>query len=485
MEDHESSAQQLEEHSEFSDTDEELDYLPALAQDCAITVTVLEKASLHDSLVASMTTALRSLSENISEIIGLENSSGRRLDAETSLGLHLSAALRRILDTLQEAFAGRENSAEDNIPWSEVNGDIKEETGSSLTFWLDLCVKTSEGLIEMLESSPGDEATGLDPNSIQDLVEFGRYKTQIAFLAPKVSSKQPADDRLEPKFAEPLSEDDESSLRLVAIPECDSCGRTNMATYFHCNVCKSGDLDLCLECKSKGSNCRDPEAKHVLQIYQSADATVDTEFKMPIAPIISWADIPTLSDMYAKEPFPRPQRQNIAGQDFTKIISLVRYDITKIEADAIINAVDKNLLPGGILDEAILQAGGFLLRNKLADHGRCEIGDALITPGYLLPCRKVIHTVPPHGNMEVNARDTKLRQCIRRCLDIAVANNLRTIVMPCIAAGMRGIPPIITATASITEVLNYLRSISDQPFDRIIFCTFRSKDWNSYLDVLR
>src|SRR5216117_2317223 len=73
----------------------------------------------------------------------------------------------------------------------------------------------------------------------------------------------------------------------------------------------------------------------------------------------------------------------------------VQADITTLAVDAIVNAANSALLPGGGVDGAIRRKAGRELDEDLYRIGQCDPGAAIITRGYHLPAPRVIHTVAP------------------------------------------------------------------------------------------
>jgi O-acetyl-ADP-ribose deacetylase len=121
-------------------------------------------------------------------------------------------------------------------------------------------------------------------------------------------------------------------------------------------------------------------------------------------------------------------------------IRAIRADITPLGVDAIVNAANERLARGSGVCGAIFAAAGPELDAACARIGHCATGDAVITPGFSLPARWIVHTVGPvwHGGNQ--DEPALLASCYRRSLEVAGAAGARTAAFPAISTGIYGYP---------------------------------------------
>jgi O-acetyl-ADP-ribose deacetylase (regulator of RNase III) len=146
------------------------------------------------------------------------------------------------------------------------------------------------------------------------------------------------------------------------------------------------------------------------------------------------------------------------------VISFVVGDLTEQEVDAIVNAANEGLTPGGGVCGAIYRAGGREIFDEAALFGGCRTGDAKATKAGRLPARHVIHAVGPvwHGGGADEAE--LLASAYRRSLEIAEQLGCRTIAFPALSTGIYGYPPEKAAPVALAAV----RPLEDR-FDEIRF----------------
>ncbi|KAI8636353.1 hypothetical protein BD408DRAFT_426267 [Parasitella parasitica] len=163
-------------------------------------------------------------------------------------------------------------------------------------------------------------------------------------------------------------------------------------------------------------------------------------------------------------------------------IKLSCQEITKIKADAIVNAANNSLLGGGGVDGAIHNAAGKDLLKECRTLGGCPDGYAKITKGYNLPAKYVIHTVGPQSE-----KPDILANCYKNSLQVLTENNLRSIAFPCIATGVYGYNNERAAKIALETVLGYLQndlSEGEDKVDQVIFVLFNEKDKAIYIDLV-
>ena len=115
-------------------------------------------------------------------------------------------------------------------------------------------------------------------------------------------------------------------------------------------------------------------------------------------------------------------------------------DITTAEVDAIVNAANPALAPGGGVCGAIFAAAGPALRGACAALGGCATGDAKATPGFALPARWIIHAVGPVWLGGDHGEPDQLRSAYTRSLAVADGLGAASVAFPAISTGIYGYP---------------------------------------------
>jgi O-acetyl-ADP-ribose deacetylase (regulator of RNase III) len=150
-------------------------------------------------------------------------------------------------------------------------------------------------------------------------------------------------------------------------------------------------------------------------------------------------------------------------------ITLVRGDITRQTADAIVNAANSSLLGGGGVDGAIHRRGGPAIladcRKLRASHyGKgLGTGKAVATTAGELDAQWVIHTVGPVYSREEN-RSEQLASCYRESLRVADELGARTVAFPAVSAGIYGWPMDDAARIAVETVRAAETSVEEVTF---------------------
>ena len=146
-----------------------------------------------------------------------------------------------------------------------------------------------------------------------------------------------------------------------------------------------------------------------------------------------------------------------------KLIRIEEGDITRVKADAIVNAANSRLAGGGGVDGAIHRAAGPGVMAELdvirKETGGCRPGHAVVTKAGRLEAQYIFHAVGPvyRGGHEGEAET--LASCYRECLRLAAERDLKTIAFPAISTGIYGYPMEEAARIAVRTVLEELKGL--------------------------
>jgi O-acetyl-ADP-ribose deacetylase (regulator of RNase III) len=168
-------------------------------------------------------------------------------------------------------------------------------------------------------------------------------------------------------------------------------------------------------------------------------------------------------------------------------LHIVQGDLTQMETDAVVNAANSRLAGGGGVDGAIHRAAGHqrlqrACREIIEEIGELPTGQAVVTPGFSLPAKYIIHTVGPiwRGGSEnepqllADAYDNSLRK--------ATEHGIKTVAFPAISCGVYGFPPDRAAKIALSRLADGLR----QGLVREAFMVLRGEaSYKTWLDAAR
>jgi O-acetyl-ADP-ribose deacetylase (regulator of RNase III) len=158
----------------------------------------------------------------------------------------------------------------------------------------------------------------------------------------------------------------------------------------------------------------------------------------------------------------------------TRVV-FVQGDITRFEADAIVNAANSGLVGGGGVDGAIHRVGGPAvmvdLERRYGPDRHCPTGSAVVTDAGDLPARIVIHAVGPVWRGGTAGEADLLASAYRTSLDLAAEEGCRSIVFPSIATGVYGYP-VAEASRVARDTVDAWIAQRPDVFDSITFVLF-------------
>ena len=138
-------------------------------------------------------------------------------------------------------------------------------------------------------------------------------------------------------------------------------------------------------------------------------------------------------------------------------LQIIRSDLTRMVCDAVVNPTDEQLSGSGGLDALFRRAAGSELDRACARIGFCAPGEAVLTKGYDLPARFIIHTVGPRWVDGSRGEAEALAACYRASLFLAEKRRFSSVAFPLIAAGTFGFPKTLALEIAVHEIRAFLR----------------------------
>lgn len=149
--------------------------------------------------------------------------------------------------------------------------------------------------------------------------------------------------------------------------------------------------------------------------------------------------------------------------------------IETLALDAVVNAANCDLSPGAGVDGALRAAAGPELTHATSALGPIKTGEAILTPGFKLPARYIIHTAAPIWATpgDVAAKHEGLTRCYTNSIVLAHMYGLQAIAFPSLGTGIYGWPRDMACdiAVSVCEIA---------PIPRIVFCCFSEADADVY-----
>ena len=140
------------------------------------------------------------------------------------------------------------------------------------------------------------------------------------------------------------------------------------------------------------------------------------------------------------------------------ILELVKGDITEQDTEAIVNAVNSRLVPGGGVDGAIHRKGGpSILEELRKKYSGCPTGKAVITKGGNLKAKFVIHAVGPVYKDGKSGEADLLASAYRSSLELAVKHSINSISFPALSTGAYGYPVKEASRIALSTVIEFLK----------------------------
>lgn len=159
-------------------------------------------------------------------------------------------------------------------------------------------------------------------------------------------------------------------------------------------------------------------------------------------------------------------------------VKTIQGDITTLNVDAIVNAANNQLFGGSGVCGAIFDAAGYQeMAEACQEYGHCETGDAVITPGFNLDAKYVIHAVGPVYGQSPNDSDL-LQSCYWQSLSLAEEKSLHSIAFPLISTGIYGYPKEDAVSIAVKSINEFFKDNHETSINEVVLCAFSDEDLN-------
>jgi O-acetyl-ADP-ribose deacetylase len=153
-------------------------------------------------------------------------------------------------------------------------------------------------------------------------------------------------------------------------------------------------------------------------------------------------------------------------------------DITTLAVDAIVNAANTELAPGGGVCGAIHRAAGPALAAACERLRPCPVGQARLTPGFRLPARYVIHAVGPVWRGGHDNESTLLASAYLASFNLARDHGLTSIAFPAISTGIYGYP--LGAATAVAVATVRAEGVAPGSIAQVVFACFSEDALSAY-----
>lgn len=167
------------------------------------------------------------------------------------------------------------------------------------------------------------------------------------------------------------------------------------------------------------------------------------------------------------------------------MIFVIEGDITQQTTDAIVNAANEQLLPGGGVSGAIHRAAGPQLAQACATVAPCPTGQARITPGYNLKAKYVIHAVGPIWKGGNAGESELLRSAYQSALAYLLTHPIKSIAFPSISTGIYGYPLHLAAPVAIQAIKDFFAQNPSLSHVEVFIVAFDPHTYQAYIEALR